>query len=770
MAQFDQREQQVSTQYNYYTTPNGTRIPLHRPPRAIHFTDREENLAQILNDLQPGRTVTLCGPGGMGKTALAAEVIWQLAPAKEPPEYFPDGIVFHSFYNQPDSDLALEAITRAFGEEPKPTPAIAAQRALAGRQVLLVLDGTEYADDLPKVLAVAGSCGLLITSRDIRDAVEERQDLRPLAMDDAVQLLTDWAGKALDDDEAARRICTLVGLLPLAIRLVERYLQQTGDRASEYLQWLEEMPLEALDPDSKHHRQESVPWLLQRSLEQVDESAGHILALAGQLALAPFGGKAIEKALRFSMSTWKRALRQLIGYGLLLHIGERYEVSHALIHIYARERLNVKAEVFERLTAYYTHLVIKQSALEAQGYKRLDDERNHIIQLSRNCVKRKAWRETLGLIQAISKYFISQGYWTEHRITLEWGLEAVRKLADRTEEANYIKALGDVHQMLNEYELARQHFEQAQIIYAQIGYHQGEARCIYSLGDIHYILNEYKLAYQRFKQAQAIYTRISYYLGEADCIQSLGNLYHMQGKYELACKHFQQAQTIYARIDNCLGEAHCIQFLGDVHLRQSDYKSARQRFEQAQTIYVQIGDRLGEANCIKALGDVHYGLGEDESARQHYKQAQTIYARIGDRLGEANCLYSLGSVHRMRGEYEPACQRFEQAQMIHAQIGSRLGEANCIQALGHVHRMQGEYESARQCYERAQAIYEEIGNRYGYAWNWASLGLAYNGLKRPDQARRCLRKAIVIFEEINVPNAVETVRQWFNDLDIESSQ
>ena len=735
MSVFDQHEQRVGNQfntvnYNYYTAPSGARVPLHLPPRASHFTDREKALTQILNNLQPGRTVTLCGPGGIGKTALAAEAVWQLAPANEPPERFPDGIVFHSFYNQPDINLALEAIACAFGEEPKPTPATAAQRALAGKRVLLVLDGTEDADNLPRVVTVAGGCGLLITSRDIRDAVDERQDLRPLAMEDAVQLLTNWAGKALDDEQAARRICALVGRLPLAIRLVGRYLQEVGDRASEYLQWLEETPLEALDPDSEQHRLESVPWLLQRSLERVDEPARNVLALAGQLALAPFGKEVIEKALQFSISAWKRALRQLTGYGLLLHTGQHYEVSHALIHTYARERLHIETEVFERLTAYYTHLVTEQSALEARGYERLDTERNHILRLSKSCFERQAWRAILKLIGVTQKYFESQGYWTERRIMVEWGLGAARKLADPTEEANCTYSLGDVHLSLSEYESAHQRYKQAQTIYAQIGNRQGEVNCIYSLGYVH----------------------------------------RMQGEYELARQYFKQAQKIYAQIGDHLGEANCIEALGDVHVWRDEYEQARQHYEQAQTIFAQIDNRLGEANCIRTLGHVHYMQGEYELARQYYEQALTIYAQIGARLGEANCICFLGRVYSGLNEYELARQHLKQAQTIYARIGHRLGEANCIYALGHVYYGKEKYKSARQCFIQAQAIYKAIGDRYNYAWNLAFIGLTYKGLKRPDQARRCLEEAIVLFEEINVLSAIETVRQWLNDLDAESSQ
>lgn len=115
------------------------RIPLQRPPRAPHFQDRKDDLAQLLADLQAGHVVTLCGPGGIGKSALAAEAVWQLAPAAAPPARFPDGILFHSFYNQPQVALALEHIARSFGEELKPTPHAAAQRALAGRRLIYSL-------------------------------------------------------------------------------------------------------------------------------------------------------------------------------------------------------------------------------------------------------------------------------------------------------------------------------------------------------------------------------------------------------------------------------------------------------------------------------------------------------------------------------------------------------------------------------------------------------------------------------------------------------
>lgn len=171
-----------------------TPIPLQLPPRAPYFTGREKELAELVEELAPGKVITLCGPGGIGKTVLSAEAVWQLTGGgTRAPEKFPDVVLFHSFYGKPDVDQALEYLARAYGEEARPTPQDAARRALAGRQALLILDGAEEADDLSRVLAVRGGCGVLVTSRSRGDALEMLCEIDPLECEGAAELLVAWS-------------------------------------------------------------------------------------------------------------------------------------------------------------------------------------------------------------------------------------------------------------------------------------------------------------------------------------------------------------------------------------------------------------------------------------------------------------------------------------------------------------------------------------------------------------------------------------------------
>jgi len=325
--------------------------PLQRPPRPPRFVGRERELSELLDALKPAHVVTLCGPAGIGKSALAAEAVWRLIlndspPDDSPPELFPDGIIYHDFSQESQVTKVLSDIARAFGEDPlRGTPATAAHGALAGRQALLVLDSTEKADDLAALLAVRGGCGVLMTSRQRKDALAKRLDLSPLQIDEAVELLLHCSKpnplvprEMILDIERARTICDLVGRWPFALCLAARDLQKADVR--HYLPRLKQNILDTLDQGQEPLH--SLPRFLAQSVEQLSPEAQQALAVVGMLADVPFSREVVAEVLDMTVYQAVRLLGQLVNYGFLVRQDRQYKVTHRLIHTYARERLTLK--------------------------------------------------------------------------------------------------------------------------------------------------------------------------------------------------------------------------------------------------------------------------------------------------------------------------------------------------------------------------------------------------------------------------------------------
>jgi tetratricopeptide (TPR) repeat protein len=711
IAQADRRGISIVGERNVVYATEPLRTPLQRPARAEHFTGREEELAKLRDDLEPGKVVTLTGPGGIGKTALAAEAIWTLSPNDDPPERFPDGIFYHTFYNQPQADLALEKIALAYGEEPRPTPKDAAQRALAGRRALLVLDGAEDADDLGSILEVSDRCCVLITSRSRRDAPDERQDIHPLPLGEGVQLLQAWAGERARDPAVVEAIYHLVGGLPLALRLIGRYLDAIEEDAGDYLVWLKRTPLEALDQGKRRH--ESVPLLLEHSLDQVSEAARQVLGLVGLLALAPFGAEVVFAGMEMPEQDIKRGLGELVNYGLLLRRERDYELSHALVRTYVREKHPATAESLRKIAAHYTTLAEAESKGGPEGFARLNGERAHMMNVLRECEDQKEWESVRQLAWALNDYLDLAGYWTERLTALNAVLASARVLNNRQNEGIFLGNLGIAYAELGQVERALEYYQQALEISRETGDQSGESRDLGNLGIAYRHLGQLERAIGYHEQALEIAREIGDRNGEGGHLGNLGTAYRHLGQVGLAIEYYEQALEISR----------------------------------------ETGDRNEEGNHLGNLGNAYYSLGQVERAIEYHEQALEIRREIGDRRGEGSDLGNLGIAYADQGQLERAAEYQGQALEIGREIGNRRAEGGNLGNLGTAYADQGQLEQAIEYYREALEIARETGGRIMEGSIVGNLGTAYADQGQLEQAIEYYRQALEIFIEIQSPHA-----------------
>jgi predicted ATPase/DNA-binding CsgD family transcriptional regulator len=209
------------------------------PAEVSSLVGRGAEIAAVRERLRGGRVVTLTGPGGCGKTRLALRVA-TLADGS-----FGDGARLVELASLTDPTLVPASLAGALGvpERDAADPMAGVVRALAGRELLIVLDNCEHVLESAgrAVVMLAGQCRrvrILVTSRERLDVpgesvftvpplgLPEDGTVRAVTASEAGRLFVTRAHAAspafaltAGNSAAIAEVCSRLDGMPLAIEL-----------------------------------------------------------------------------------------------------------------------------------------------------------------------------------------------------------------------------------------------------------------------------------------------------------------------------------------------------------------------------------------------------------------------------------------------------------------------------------------------------------------------------------------------------------------------
>ncbi|MFR9794825.1 AfsR/SARP family transcriptional regulator [Streptomyces sp. MS06] len=235
---------------------SGARVRGNLRARLTSFVGREADIADLRDDLETARLVTLLGPGGAGKTRLSQEAaetvrdaardgVWlaELAPLDDP-EAVPEAVLTALGARETVLRGAGAEEIRAAAERPA-DPVVRLAEHCARRRMLLILDNCEHVVDAAAALAaeLLARCPeltVLATSREpLGVPGEVLRPVEPLPEPVALRLLDERGAAARPGfraradaatAEACAEICRRLDGLPLAIELAAARLRMLTPR------------------------------------------------------------------------------------------------------------------------------------------------------------------------------------------------------------------------------------------------------------------------------------------------------------------------------------------------------------------------------------------------------------------------------------------------------------------------------------------------------------------------------------------------------------
>jgi predicted ATPase/class 3 adenylate cyclase len=331
---------------------------------------RDELIVRLAGEIQPGRVVTLVGPGGVGKSRVAGEVGMRIA------SDWTDGVWRVDLATITEHDPMVAAIGEAVGAPARPGGDRWAEILdhLSGRRAVLIFDNCEHLLDscrelIGALLAACGGVAVVATSREpIRLPGEVLRPVPPLPLPDpntpadrivlmspAVRLFVERGqavrqGFTIDDRNAAPiiAICRHLDGLPLSLELAAANLAVQSP--AEILAGLEDrfrlLQSRDRDPEDRHHTMEGVLEWSFRMLGDTEQVAFRRVAVFGssfslETATSAVAGERIDPH-EVPQLIWSLVDRSLVTAELAAD-ATRYSLLET-IQTYGRDRLDEAGE------------------------------------------------------------------------------------------------------------------------------------------------------------------------------------------------------------------------------------------------------------------------------------------------------------------------------------------------------------------------------------------------------------------------------------------
>ncbi|GAA2391539.1 BTAD domain-containing putative transcriptional regulator [Streptomyces glaucosporus] len=681
------------------------------PAPVTDLIGRSDSVDALRARVRASRLVTLTGPGGVGKTRLAAEVAARLAPEHR------DGVWLVELANQalagPSGDELAELVAATLGVRDDagsgpPTggrPYTLPDRltdALRGRRLLLVLDNCEHvieaAADLARaLLRHAPGVHILATSQEpLGVAGEQVWPVPPLDLPDpaaptavlarssAVRLFLARTRAALpafeltdDNAWAVAAVCRRLDGIPLALELASARVRVLG--VHELAERLDDrFRLLTTGRRGAPARQQTLRAMIDWSWELLTAAertvlrrlAVHADGCSLEAAEAVCAGDGVKPPEVLDL------LARLVDRSLVSVTHEAYGPRYRLLEsvaAYCLERL--RAEEHDRVRRahahYYASLAERADSFlrgerQQQWLRRLDAETANVRAALDGAAADGDGRLMLRLTRAMVWYWFLRGRLGEARRSLTRALDTAGALAPHR------AAPTDVDRA----------------------------------------------------QAMAWRTGMSLLSGDPDGLAG----------------HSRYALTLYEDIPDPRERTRVGWFLGFAVTRFGDQGVGEELLDRVLAESRALGDRWGIAAALGTRGMQTYVRGDLGSSRRVGEESLALFREIGDRWGQLQAMAVLGRVAEIEGDYAEAGRLHREGLRVAEELSLWTDVSVRLSELGRMALLAGDHSRADELHERGRRLAVEQGDKP--AEEYAEIGLALSARRqdRLDEAEGRLRR------------------------------
>lgn len=650
-------------------------VPNQIPATVADFVgrlDQVERLERALDapvsapDVPAGtRVCVVCGPGGVGKSALALHAAHRMR------DRFPGGILFADLQGldpkPADPGAVLAAFLRALGIEGQAMPAdVAARAALlhsvtAGRALLFVLDNAHNSEQVRMLLPGPGNAALVTSRSGLAGLAGARLfQLGELMVDEATELLAAVVGRDRVDAEpaAAASVVNACARLPLAVRIA-------GARLAGRPRWTLAYFADRLVDE--HHRLDElhiddlgIRASFAQSYAALDSGSARAFRLLSVVNAPAVGLDIASALLDLPAREAEQTLESLVDAHLLTTPWPREYGYHDLLRLFARECTQAEDAADDREAAF-TRAVhaaaaeirihteharprppgLREPSARVGAHRLAHANQQQWVESQRANIEAYLTQTTnsveipsavsAGMLESVLRAFIIAGLWTELDQCGGAVLAAARRDRDLRAESCARRAIGWAALHHRDLAQATDMFERSLECARQADDLAGEAGTRLALGALEGARKAHRSAIEHQQRAAEIYTRLGRFEIAAVAHNYLGQQLLAAESPGLALDHLNRGLMLARENDDGAVESMSLYLLSAAHSVIGDHGAAVAYGRQALAAARDHQALYSEARALYHFGRALIGAGMGDEGREQLSASAELFDLIGDR-------------------------------------------------------------------------------------------------------------------------------------------
>ncbi|MCB8948224.1 MAG: hypothetical protein H6653_09425 [Ardenticatenaceae bacterium] len=629
--------------------------PFQVPPLAPHFVGRNHQQQAIVAALKADADTAvqaIVGMGGVGKSALAAQVAAQLQ------GHFPDGVLWANVATSEPMSV-LESWAQLYGYDfsrvgDVESMAAAFRSAIAEKRVLIVLDDVTSAARIRPLLPAGTHCRALLTMRDqdlARAVNAQVWQLHELSAENGRILFGRILGNERIEAEpdAADAICNELAHLPLAVEITAQRLKSRPRRKlADLAQRLrdEKRRLSLLTISDREVRASfALSW------ETLGSELKRVFALLGLFGGGSFSAETVAHIAEMDSYLLEDRLYALVALSLLREDGQTRYRQHPLLADFAREQLGDEVEgVYGRFAHYYLQFAQQNQ----HNYDALRPEWDNLMAAMEAAHTYQLHQTVIDFADTLSDAWFTRGRYSQARQGFERASQAAQHTQDAHTQAKIFRLWGLACLEQRDFDQATKYLFQSSQLCEDSGNSELIAKNQSDLARISVELSDYELAKQRLSFSRSLWQSLGNLEGVAETLHVEARMHYFRGNYMETKELGIQVLEILRNRGQDNKTIRTLSLLASACIMQNDLSSAKSYAQYAFNLSEKTQDKGDQAILLTVLCDISRRQQQFDDALVYGTRSLELLRTIGDLGSQAMVLYHLGRIHKSQSEYDLA--------------------------------------------------------------------------------------------------------------------